>query len=100
MAITKLVWIALPNGLQDNGQTLRLAVYLAPALAAPPGTTVANFTPFNSWPVTAAGIRFQVSFDNGDSFSNPVSASYNADNALDTSLMDRDFRRKCPGGRA
>jgi hypothetical protein len=91
VAITKLVWIALPKGLEDNGQTLRISAYLAPALAAASGTTVAQFPLFSSWPDTAAGIRFQLSFDNGNSFSAPVSASYDVNDALDTTLWTAIF---------
>jgi hypothetical protein len=91
VAVTKLTWIALPNGLADNGQTLRISAYLAPALLAAQNNTVAQFPLFNSWPDTAAGIRFQISFDGGVTLSSPVSAIYDANNALDVGLWKSIF---------
>ena len=91
VAVTKLVWIALPNGLADNGQTLRISAYLAPALVAAQNSTVAQFPLFSSWPDTAAGIRFQISFDGGVTLSSPVSAIYDSNNALDVGLWKSIF---------
>ena len=98
MAITKLVWIALPNGLTDNGQALRVCAYLAPALLAPQDTTVAQFPLFNSWPDTAAGVRFQISFDGGRTLSAPVSAVYDTNNSLDSALWKAIFGGKVAVG--
>ena len=91
MSVTKLVWIALPNGIRADRQAARISGYLAPSLVSAAGTTVAQFPLFSNWPVTAAGLQFQVSFDGGDSWSAPLSAVYSSNNQLDPSLWSAIF---------
>jgi hypothetical protein len=68
-----------------------MSVYLAPSLVADAGTKVAQFPLFNSWPSTAAGILFQVSFDGGQSWSDPLSAVYDENDKLDAALWTAIF---------
>ena len=70
MSTQNIMWTALPNGLTQDGTSLRLSVLVSPRLTANAATgTLAEFPDFQDWPATVAGLTFSVEFTGGPTVS-------------------------------
>lgn len=69
MIVEKVIWTALPAGLDRETRRLRLSVHVAPRLTTDDGDpalrTLGEYPAFEHWPDRLGNIRFRVEFDNG-----------------------------------
>jgi hypothetical protein len=73
MSVQQIMWTALPNGLNANGDHLKISVLVSPRLTTNSGVsgTLDEFPDFLDWPATVAALRFRVEFQGGPSFTSP-----------------------------
>jgi hypothetical protein len=70
MSTQNIMWTALPNGLTQDGTSLRLSVLVSPRLTANAAIgTLAEFPDFLDWPAQVAALTFSVEFTGGPTVS-------------------------------
>lgn len=98
----EIVWTALPAGVPDPGNVLRLSVHISPRLKTNEGgarPTLEQFEDyFADWPATVRGLKFDVRFDPGPTIatqrvSEPSSELWAALFPLDTYVRPYEFRK-------
>src|SRR5215831_12554235 len=70
MSVQQIMWTALPNGLNANGDHLKISVLVSPRLTTNSGAsgTLDEFPNFLDWPAIVADLRFRVEFQGGPAF--------------------------------
>ena len=68
MSVEKVIWTALPNGVNDQGR-LRISVHVAPRLRNDDGSDtprkLGDFAAFVNWPERVNKLKFSVEFQGG-----------------------------------
>jgi hypothetical protein len=66
MPSESIIWTALPNGIHEDGNFLRVTVFVTPRLSADGGSlplTAGTFPAFADWPAALADVKFAIDFD-------------------------------------
>lgn len=78
MAKQSLMWTCLPNGITEDGRSLRVSVLLSPRLHLDPDVdkpVLASFPEWLDWPTALAGAKFNFSFDSNPPIPTGIGAS-------------------------
>jgi hypothetical protein len=96
MSTRDIMWTALPNGLTENGDRLRLSVLVSPRLTANAAVgTLGEFPDFLDWPGKVPGITFTVEVQGGPTVAaTPVTEPGNP--ALDSAAWKALFNAQFP----